>query len=102
MKDGGPAFPVPDLHPGAMQVGSSGMSLRDWFAGQETLADIRDDLSSDYFDALAGCPMPLPPRGKILSAFDYIEIAQWDARWRATLKYIRADAMLRAREGGAR
>ena len=32
--DGGPAFPVPDLHPGALQVGSSGMSLRDWFAGQ--------------------------------------------------------------------
>ena len=32
--DGGPAFPVPDLHPGAVQVGSNGMSLRDWFAGQ--------------------------------------------------------------------
>ncbi len=36
INDGGPAFPVPDTyHPnGQVQYGSSGMSLRDWFAGQ--------------------------------------------------------------------
>lgn len=34
--DGGPAFPVPDVHhpSGQIQFGSSGMSLRDWFAAQ--------------------------------------------------------------------
>ena len=34
--DGGPAFPVPDVHhpSGQIQFGSSGMSLRNWFAGQ--------------------------------------------------------------------
>ena len=35
-KDGGPAFPVPDTyHPnGQIEYGATGMSLRDWFAGQ--------------------------------------------------------------------
>jgi hypothetical protein len=34
--DGGPAFPVPDTyHPGGqVEYGATGMSLRDWFAGQ--------------------------------------------------------------------
>lgn len=36
INDGGPAFPVPDTyHPnGQVQFGSSGMSLRDWLAGE--------------------------------------------------------------------
>ena len=36
IKDGGPAFPVPDSHypNGQVQYGSNGMPLRDWFAGQ--------------------------------------------------------------------
>lgn len=67
--DGGPAFPVPDLHPGAMQVGSNGMSLRDWFAGQ-ALAGM---LSSEF-----------RPDGN-----------QPKADW----AYELADAMLKAREG---
>lgn len=35
IKDGGPAYPVPDLHmpDGQIQFGSYGMSLRDHFAG---------------------------------------------------------------------
>ena len=43
--DGGPAFPIPDERDpvtgeGIIQ-GSSGMSLRDWFAGQAVVACIQ-------------------------------------------------------------
>lgn len=77
--DGGPAFPVPDSHPGAVQVGTNGMSLRDWFAGQ----------------ALAG----------MLSAFAKGSSDGGPARFHeanCTTAYDIADAMLRAREGGAK
>ncbi len=39
MKDGGPAFPLPE---GAGDTGRRGMSLRDWFAGQ-ALTSIASD-----------------------------------------------------------
>jgi len=73
MKDGGPAFPVPDTHhpDGQIQYGTNGMSLRDWFAGQ----------------ALAG----------LVS-----EHGRYDSTGAALDAYSIADAMLRAREGGAR
>lgn len=104
--DGGPAFPVPDLHPGAMQVGSSGMPLRDWFAGQEVLEDECADLPTATMEALAGRPYP-GVSGPRTTAQDRLDVLAWNADWRAKLKYIRADAMLRARErvaleGGAR
>lgn len=98
--DGGPAFPVPDLHPGAMQVGSSGMSLRDWFAGQETLADFDAPEASVpkwAAEALAGRQ---PDLSHVTKADNWIEHVKWEAEWRAKLKYIRADAMLRARGRG--
>jgi hypothetical protein len=43
INDGGPAFSVPDTyHPnGQVQYGTTGMSLRDWFAGQASENDIR-------------------------------------------------------------
>ena len=74
--DGGPAFPVPDLHPGAVQVGSSGMSLRDWFAGQALVA---------------GGTGRMPGAIEVVNPHDV-----------AKKCYTYADAMLRAREGGAR
>jgi hypothetical protein len=42
INDGGPAFPVPDTyHPnGQVQFGSSGMSLRDYFAAHASDEDI--------------------------------------------------------------
>lgn len=33
IKDGGPAFPL-DVHPSNVDLVVSGMSIRDWFAGQ--------------------------------------------------------------------
>ena len=43
INDGGPAFPVPDTyHPnGQVQYGATGMSLRDWFAGNARESDIQ-------------------------------------------------------------
>lgn len=76
--DGGPAFPVPDVHhpSGRIQFGSSGMSLRDWFAGQ----------------ALTGMiPIEYAPNGQINSQ------AKKHALVVASHAYNIADAMLAAR-----
>jgi hypothetical protein len=72
-KDGGPAFPREYMH-----TGHSGMSLRDWFAGQ----------------ALAGALAS----GKLLSPSQALE-AETVAEFWARSSYIVADAMLAAREG---
>jgi hypothetical protein len=73
-----------------------GMSLRDWFAGQETLDDAYEDLSIETMEALAGRPFP-GAIGPGNTAEDRIDALKWNADWRARLKFIRADAMLRAR-----
>lgn len=72
------------------------MSLRDWFAGKETLMewDNPDAVMSEKMAiALAG---PKPEGGW---SNNPIGMLQWEAKWRSALKYIRADAMLAAREG---
>ena len=54
--DGGPAFPVADtVHPnGQVQLGSYGMSLRDWFASQAIAGIIAcPQVRHDLFDAYA-------------------------------------------------
>lgn len=100
MKDGGPAFPVPDTyHPnGQVEYGATGMSLRDWFAGRETLEGC-EDLPVETLEALAGRPWPRL-RWPGATAEDRLNALAWNADWRARLKFIRADAMLRARERG--
>jgi hypothetical protein len=91
--DGGPAFPQHTLSTlEGDYPGSPGMSLRDWFAGQEQLTDYSN----------GECPEPrlgemLAGREKPAGAwcFDHY---RWEAEWRSALKYIRADAMMKARE----
>lgn len=106
--DGGPAFPQPnhivehDTH-GRVEarqwMQDSGMSLRDWFAGRETLAEW--DRSSDavmpnrFAEILAGERKPEKTWDE-----DPIARFRFEAKWRAALRYIRADAMLAAREKG--
>lgn len=56
-RDGGPAFPVPDVtHPnGQIQWGANGMSLRAWLAGQALsgmLANPGTDLDPDELEQL--------------------------------------------------
>ena len=82
--DGGPAFPN-DGGPG-----SEGMSLRDWFAGQEQLHDL-ESFGNELAVALSG---PKPEGNWQTNPVAWLE---WEARLRARAKYIRADAMLKAR-----
>jgi hypothetical protein len=95
--DGGPAFPTPSrCNPQGLAEYSDGMTLRDWFAGHETLADLdRPEIiiGKELLVALAG---PCPEK-----AYDQDPVAWviWESNWRAKLKYIRADAMLKARGG---
>ena len=79
MNTGGPAFPG---------------TLLDWFAGQETLSDLDHPdatISQELTHALAG------HRPDKTFSEDPIAWTVWESNWRAKLKYIRADAMLKAR-----
>ena len=95
-KGGGPAFPIP-IFPGegwdSEKDGSpNGIDLRDWFAAQEEVGP-----STDYgwalLEAIAG------PRPTESSAADPLVWFEWENKWRAAIKYARADAMLAARDG---
>ena len=107
--DGGPAFPagIQIRAPVTLEWGNlppQGMSLRDWFAGHETLAewDYPDRIvRAGMCDTLAG--RPRPKNGwNAKSKDEWLDMLKWDAAWRAALKYIRSDAMLaeRAKEDG--
>jgi hypothetical protein len=95
INNGGPAFPLQDwdlsIHARRFETG---MTLRDYFAAHETLGDwnIQEvNMPSDWADLLAGYKRPVN---------DPIGWLRWEADWQSALKYIRADAMLRAREKG--
>ncbi len=71
-------------------------SLRDDFAAKEKLAeyDHPDAIPSKRLcEALAG---PQPEGGWGESG-DIVEMFKWESKWRAALKYIRADAMIKER-----
>lgn len=74
------------------------MSLRDYLAAHETLLDWAHpsvQMPEEMRKKLAGYDMPQ----------DGVEYLHWEAAWMSALKYIRADAMIRARErvtGGAK
>jgi hypothetical protein len=76
--DGGPAFPVPmipcDRYGSYTSIEFGGMTLRDWFAGQASEADI-----THWFDVF---------------------YANGISKTREECKYAHADAMLAARKGG--
>ena len=97
--DGGPAFPVVFDHVDARSE-SHGMTLRDWFAAHETLSEWdhpKASLSENMCEALAG--RPKPNHGwSCETPEQWLDITRWDADWRAALKYIRSDAMLKARD----
>ena len=66
----------------------STQDLRDWFAGQESLPDC--DLAISAMEQIIGRKSPKFAE----SPLDYMI---WEADVRAALRYIRADAMIRAR-----
>ena len=103
INDGGPAYPVaPSWNQNGDMVegGFDGMSLRDWFAGHENIAELDDQNaipSESMCVALAG--RDKPNHGwSCKSPEQWVAMLQWDSDWRAALKYIRADAMLKARD----
>lgn len=90
-KEGGPAQPVDFYVDGTRKV-YVGMSLRDWFAGHETLSDwdvTGACMPKEAAELLAGRPCP--------QTGNYVDNLIWEAEWRARLRFIRAEAMLKAR-----
>lgn len=91
--DGGPAFPVPPVGTGdprdGMTTGHDGMTLRDWFAGQEKI-DPDDVFDWPLLEALAG---PRPEGNWQSNPLGWFE---WSNRWQARVRYARADAMIAA------
>ncbi len=87
------AFPtqhaVADANDPAFKLGRRGMSLRDYFAAAEKI-DAEEEWTVQQMESLVGPS----PAGGIKSP----EWLLWEARWRAALRYMRADAMLAARE----
>lgn len=78
---GGPAFP---------SAYTDGMTLRDYFAVHGD--GISDDFSLEIGAVFAG--YPLPEGGSLL------EQLEWCARADASFRYMRADAMIAARNHG--
>jgi hypothetical protein len=88
--DGGPAYPAGYGLDGICIV-YPGMSLRDWLAGQEDLNDCAETSFKSFSEALGITPVNY--------ASDPIGYMAWEAEIRAKIKYMRADAMLKARSG---
>lgn len=75
------------------------MSLRDWFAGHESLADwdnMEAVMKTEMAEALAGRKQP-GHGWACATPKEFLAMLQWEADWRAALKYLRADAMLKAK-----
>lgn len=82
--DGGPAFPWEDMkNTVGEKYPSSGMSLRDWFAGKCDTQSYNP--SRMFFDQFGRHATPA-------------EFAEYIS----TIRYLEADAMIKARKGGKR
>lgn len=98
INDGGHAFPIP-INPGETwnsekHGNPNGMTIRDYFAAHEIISF--DELGYSDKAALAG---ESPEREVSETDEQFIRrYVRWDAEWRSALKFIRADAMLKARE----
>ena len=90
---GGPAYPVtPTDGSGHFWPTELGMSLLDYFAASETISAEDEANNISVFEGLVG---PRPVVGWQESPLEWL---QWEAKWRARLRYIRAQAMLAERE----
>jgi hypothetical protein len=76
-------------------AGPTWLLLRDYLAAHETLSEY-DHAEAVFPDALAIALAGPKPDGNWST--NPIAWHQWEALYRAKLKYIRADAMLKARE----
>lgn len=96
INDGGPAFPGPSDYKqdgSPVWMGVTGMTLRDWFAGNEKI-DENEEYAWELLEALVG------PRPEGDRRTNPIEWFVWTNNWQAAVRYGRADAMIAAREKG--
>ena len=96
INEGGPAFPCMVFSGDGNNDPeySNGMTLRDWFACQETLSDCSNDISVEFWEAITG---EKSPKWKD----DRLGTILFECRARAKLRMMRADAMLAERAKGA-
>lgn len=87
--------PIDDIHWNE-QKKPENQTLRDYFAASEKLGDI-DSMNDDSALLAIGFALGGPkPKGSWSD--NPVGWIKWNARWRAELRYIRADAMIEARE----
>lgn len=106
---GGPAFPVADYDhqtfaPKTLEENRrlrSGMSLRDYFAAHEPM-DPNESIGLKLAERLTGRthPSPKDEKGQFTVGADPVDVAIFWADAEAAYRYLRADAMLRARATG--
>lgn len=86
INDGGPAFPVIDqgMH------GTYGISQRDWFAGTYSLG--ADGLGTAWAERIMGTKAP------DWSLDNGADCIRWWCEAEARIRFLHADAMLKARE----
>lgn len=85
---GGAAFPHENHHGHKI----AGMTLRDYFASNLPDEPTGDDYHATIKEALVGRKQP------IANHDGWIAVIQFEADFRAAWRYMRADAMLKARE----
>jgi hypothetical protein len=92
VNDGGPAFPqnLPDDFVWRLPGDPGGMSLRDYFAGKARI--VEEEYGNAYMEAIVGRKQPERP--------DWRAVAEFHAEFIARMRYLQADAMLKAREVG--
>ena len=86
---GGPAFPLFDIDIGKV---CEGMTLRDYFASNLPDEPTGDDYHAIIKESLVGRRQP------VANQDGWIAVIQFEADFRAAWRYMRADAMLKARE----
>ena len=95
INDGGPAFPVPDVidhDRNYYQYGGQGMTLRDYFAAEEVI--VEGEMTAALAEALMSSDIPKSDGSNI----QIIALYRWWAEAESRYKFMRADAMLAARE----
>ena len=105
--NGGPAFPCDQIiardangHMQGVEVSGPGMTLRDYFATHEPL-DPNNSIGKALAEKLIGRRLPEKEDGFKDQYELALAVAIFWAGAEAAYRYLRADAMLRAREGGA-
>lgn len=73
---------------------------RDYFATHETLSDCDQPDASIAMELAISLAGPAPDGG--WKGENKLAMLRWEARWRAALRYIRADAMLAERAKGGK